>query len=404
MKRRQAEAALNRFLEECGDNVPAQSDIKPVLDRVLERLEWKADEFVGARVPAAPARPFRIVWAAGIVLAAVLINALIWRQGPPFSVVGRTAEDHFLSRLSTEQAGETLQVTVTPDAFELVSVKPVAPSSEAARMAKTSEEFGPALTGCSGGYVGAARIDPGRLTNPAASIVGLIITAYGRDCALVEGGPAWARSGEYYEINALLPAGTPSYTSQDLQNGKAPRLQRMLQNLLADRFRLVLKREFREMPVYVLTVAKPGKMKLSPDEILPAPTSFPSMPGRPALQLRRGQLFTFVQLSGEVQIAGHAITVSDLARDLRRHAARLVVDKTGLNDVFDVELKFATEVTRPMPLPPGFTPPVPTPESVPPLPLPSLRSAIEELGLKLESTRMPVEVLVIESVERPSEN
>ena len=124
MKRQQAEAVLNRFFEECGDAVPAQGDIEPVLDRVWERLEWKADEFVDARVPAAPARPFRFAWAAGIVLVAVLVNALVWRQGPPFSVAVRTADDrHSLSKLSSQQAGETLQVTVPQDAFELASVK-----------------------------------------------------------------------------------------------------------------------------------------------------------------------------------------------------------------------------------------------------------------------------------------
>ena len=74
MKRQEAEAVLNRFLEECGDAVPAQSDIEPVLDRVWERLEWKVGEFVDARIPATPARPFRFAWAAGIVLVAVLVD------------------------------------------------------------------------------------------------------------------------------------------------------------------------------------------------------------------------------------------------------------------------------------------------------------------------------------------
>ena len=49
MKRQEAEAVLNRFFEECGNAVPSQSEVEPVLDRVWERLEWKADEFVGAR-------------------------------------------------------------------------------------------------------------------------------------------------------------------------------------------------------------------------------------------------------------------------------------------------------------------------------------------------------------------
>jgi uncharacterized protein (TIGR03435 family) len=403
MKRQQAEAVLNRFFEECGEAVPAQSDIEPVLDRVWERLEWKADEFVGARATAPPAQSFRFVWAVGMVLVAVFVSGLVWRQGPPFSVTGRTANDPSLARLSSQQAGEILTVTVPPDAFEVASVKLVAPSSDAFKNAKTGEEFGSALSGCSGGYNGSVRIDPGRLTMTSSSIVGLILNAYGQDCKLVEGGPAWARSNEYYEINAILPAGTPSYTLQDLFNGRAPVLQRMLQNLLADRFRLVLKREFREMPVYALTVAKPEKMKLSTDTVPPPPASFPSMPGMPAPQMRRGQLMGVAGLlTGEVQLAGHAISMSDLAKRLAPYAARRVVDKTGLTDLFDFELKFASEV--PMAMPPGFTPLPPPPQPIPPVPLPSLRSTIEDLGLKLEATRLPVEVLIIQSVERPSEN
>jgi uncharacterized protein (TIGR03435 family) len=163
------------------------------------------------------------------------------------------------------------------------------------------------------------------------------------------------------------------------------------------------------MPVYALTVAKPGKMKLSSaEETIPTPASFPQMPGMPPMQVRRGQ---FISVSGarpgtlpEVQMAGHAVSTSDLARSIRQYAERRVVDKTGLDGLFDVELKFVGEV--PVPPMPGISSPAPTQtqQPVPPLPLSSLRSAIEELGLKLEPTRLPVEFLVIQSVERPSEN
>jgi len=221
------------------------------------------------------------------------------------------------------------------------------------------------------------------------------------ECTLVEGGPDWARSGSYYEIQALLPAGTPVYTQQELLKGRAPRLQRMLQNLLADRFRLVVKRELREMAVYRLTVANPGKMKLSPDEKRLAPAGFPLMPGFPAPQIGRGQSLVLAQPSGEVRFASHAIEMSDLAKSLRQHAGRMVVDQTGLNGVFDVDLQFTGEPSNPV-LPP--TPAAPS-TSIPPVPGPSLQSALEDqLGLKLESARIPIEVLVIQSVERPSEN
>jgi uncharacterized protein (TIGR03435 family) len=408
MKRQQAEATLDRFFEECGDAVPAQSEVDPVLGRVWERLEWKADEFVGARIPAAPARPFRFVWAVGIVLIAVLVNALIWRQGTPSSIAVKTANTD--AKLSTAQAGDTLQLTATQDVFELASVKLLSPSSEAFKTASTLEAMQLAFTGCTGGYIGGARLDPGRLTIPGTTVLSLVITAYGQECTLVEGGPAWARSGEFYEIQGLLPADTPKYRLTDLGKGNAPRLQRMLQNLLADRFRLVLKREFREMPVYALTVARPGKMTLSPEETRLAPASFPLMPGMPRPQLARGQKIISISPSGDVQMSGHAISISDLAKDLRQHAGRIVVDKTGLKDLFDIDLKFSRDLAPSTaaipPAQPQSIPPVPgTPPPVAPLPGPSLHTAIEEqLGLKLESARMPIEVLIIESVERPSEN
>ena len=394
MKRQQAEAVLNRFFEECGDTVPSQSDIEPALDRVWERLEWKAGEFVGAPVPdTAPARSFRFVWATGIVLTVVLVNGLLWRQGPPFSGPVKTgkANEQSMSNSSSQQGGETLRVTVPQDPFELVSVKSVAPSSEAARFAIMGDEFYLKASGCPAGFIPTAQVGPGRLTIPAITVLSLVVVAYGQDCTLVEGGPGWARSGEYYEINALLPAGTPVYKRQDLERGNAPRLQSMLQNLLADRFRLVLRREFREMSVYALTVATPGKMKLSPDETRPASLSLP--PVRPTPQLGRGEKLIFSG-QGEFQLSSHAISMSDLAKDLRQDAGRLVVDKTGLNGVFDVDLKFARD-------------PAASNVAIPVAPLPGVPLSIaleDQLGLKLEPARMPIEVLVIESVERPSEN
>jgi uncharacterized protein (TIGR03435 family) len=341
--------------------------------------------------------------AAAIVLVAAVVNGLLWRN-VSVSVKTGNAGDHSLLR-STEQAGETLQLTASQDVFEVASVKLLSPTSEAARLANMGETMQSALRGCPGGYAYTTQLDPGRLTIPGASVLSLVMLAYGYDCTLVDGGPAWARSGEYYEIRALLPEGTPRETILDFLKGDAPRLQRMLQNLLADRFHLVLKRELREMPVYALTVASPGKMKLSPEETLPPPAGFPAIPGMPALTVGRGQL-----LRGPGVIYGHALSMSDLTKELQQPAGRIVVDKTGLSDVFDVNLKFASNIAPST----TATPPV-RPQSIPPLPgAPQLTPALQEasledalkdqLGLKLESVRMPIEVLIIQSVERPSEN
>jgi uncharacterized protein (TIGR03435 family) len=311
-----------------------------------------------------------------------------------------------MSESSSQRGAETLQVTVPEDAFELASVKLLAPSSEAFKMASMGETSQLMWLGCPGGYTITTQLEPGRLTIPGATVLTLVMLAYGRDCTLVDGGPAWARSGEYYEIQALLPQGTPGETLGALLKGDAPRVQRMLQTLLADRFRLVLKSELREMPVYVLTVASPGKLKLSPEETLPLPASFPELPALKGVG-RRGQLMS----APGVHLFGHAVSMSDLIRQLRQFAGRIVVDKTGRSDVFDVDLEFAPN-TGPSAT---ATPTVP-PQSIPPLPgtppqatvasqRPFLQDALEEqLGLKLEAATMPIEVLVIESVERPSAN
>jgi uncharacterized protein (TIGR03435 family) len=388
--------------------IPSSSEMQSRLDKMWNRLqaeiESTATEHVAVSVSIRPYWVFgKAPWLAlGVVLAAILVSALVWRNGPPFSTAFKTsnAGEQTLATSSRQRGAEALRITVPEDAFELASVKLVSPSSEAFKMASMGETSQLTWTGCPGGFPFGGQVVPGRLNLAGDTVLSLVMLAYGRDCTLVDGGPAWARSGEYYEIQALLPKETPEETLAALRKGEAPRLQRMLQHLLADRFHLVLKRELREMPVYALTVANPRKMKLSPEETLPIPPGFLQGTTMLGLTVRRGALMS----APGPRLLGHAVSVSDLARSLRQFAGRIVVDKSGLSDVFDVDLNFALNTAPPT----TATPPVP-PQSVPPLPgapsQSSLQDALEEqLGLKLEAVRMPLEVLVIESVERPSAN
>ena len=392
--------------------IPSTTEMQSRLDNVWERMQSEIENTAPEHVSVSVSiRPYwvsgKAPWvAAAVVLAAILVSAVVWRNGPPFSTAleNSNADEHSLSKSSSQRGAETLQVTVPADAFELASVKLLPPSSEAFKVASRGENMQLAMIGCPGGYGFSTQLDPGRLTIPGATVLSLVMLAYGRDCTLVDGGPAWARSGEYYEVQGLLPKGTPRETVGAFLRGDAPRLQRMLQTLLADRFRLVLRREMREIPVYTLTVASPGKMKLSPEETRPLPASFPALPGAPGVG--RGQLFS---LPG--QIFGHALSMSDLSKILRQHAGRVIVDKTGRKDVFDVDLKFAPNTapstTATPPVPPQSIPPLPgaPSQSTPTLQGASLQDAVEEqLGLKMEAVRMPLEVLVIERVERPSVN
>src|SRR5262245_34710837 len=151
-----------------------------------------------------------------------------------------------------------LPIGTSPERFEVVSIRPSPPPPQGTR----------------GGGGGGARpgeqpcfvrqrlqLDPGRLVVTRATLHGLIVASYGVRCFLpdgISGEPEWAKS-ERYDIQAVIPAGSPVHTPRLLLEGNAPNLQRMLQNMLADRFKLTLRREMKEMPAYDLVVEKPGK-------------------------------------------------------------------------------------------------------------------------------------------------
>jgi uncharacterized protein (TIGR03435 family) len=98
--------------------------------------------------------------------------------------------------------------------------------------------------------------------------------------------------------------------------------------------------------------------------------------------------------------------MSRLVDLLKRLTARQVIDKTGLTELFDITLWFSSEglpfLTRPLGAP-AAGPPVDAPLAAL-VPAPTLFTAIQDLGLKLEQARAPVEVVVIDSVQKPSEN
>jgi uncharacterized protein (TIGR03435 family) len=165
-----------------------------------------------------------------------------------------------------------------------------------------------------------------------------------------------------------------------------------MRTLLADRFKLVVHRETRDLDIYALVIARPdGKpgpaLRQSGDECARAMEAMRQ--GGPPPQIMCGVRQTF----GRIQFGGFPL--SQFANGLAGQVGRVVVDRTGLTGPWDFELTFAPEPPR-GPLPPGVELPPVDPNA------PSLFTAIQEqLGLKLESTKGPVEVLVVDSVERP---
>jgi uncharacterized protein (TIGR03435 family) len=166
----------------------------------------------------------------------------------------------------------------------------------------------------------------------------------------VSGGPAWLDS-QRYDIVAK-PDG----------NAEDQHLRRMVRTLLAERFLLQAHHATKEMPVFTLEIAK-GGAKLPP-----------ASPGNdPDIRGRGGHL------------TAKRVTAELLARILANELERPVLNRTGIDGAFDVDLEYTPEQN--------------------PEPGASLFTAIQEqLGLKLESRRAPVDVLLLDRIERPSPN
>lgn len=182
-------------------------------------------------------------------------------------------------------------------------------------------------------------------------------------------GPEWIRT-ERYDVTAKAPA-----------QSTRPELAAMLRTLLIERFKLRVRREMRELPIYALVLARDDR-RFGP-QLRPASADAcrPTGPSFQAGQLPRcGAL-----LQNPGVFAGRSVTLDLVARDLSQHLERLVVDRTGVAEPVDLDLKYT----------PGLGDAGGT----------SVFTAIQEqLGLRLDSQRAPVEVVVVEAAERPSEN
>jgi uncharacterized protein (TIGR03435 family) len=187
--------------------------------------------------------------------------------------------------------------------------------------------------------------------------------AYGLQAQQVQGGPEWFASDKY-DVD-----GTPDVEGQP----NRMQMQGMVEKLLADRFGLVMHREKKEMGVYLITVLKTGqKMAKS----LGDPNGLPNQNGSR-------------DASGRVDRYTN-VTMADFAFILQFFLNKPVLDQTGLGGRFDFVLKWtpddANVVDAAVASPGIFT------------------AVQEELGLKLEAARAPADVLVVDKVERPSEN
>jgi uncharacterized protein (TIGR03435 family) len=187
----------------------------------------------------------------------------------------------------------------------------------------------------------------------------------------------------------------------------------MLQALLEERFQLKIHTDNKEVPVYALTVGKDGP-KLQ--EAQPGSCNQVDFDNPPAPPPPRGQPFPSMCKLGRITDDAYdvrGVTMADFSVDLSRRVDRDVIDKTGIPGVFDIRVALTSGLARQLlaglvapPPPPGATPAPAAPRSSadPADAVGAMQAIVQKLGLKLESAKGPGRVLVVDHVEKPSEN
>jgi uncharacterized protein (TIGR03435 family) len=204
------------------------------------------------------------------------------------------------------------------------------------------------------------------------------------------GGPAWINT-DHFDVQAKFDTSAGPVTPEQLQL--------MLQVLLEDRFQLKAHRERRELPVYELAVTRGGP-KLSEDQTPPnsGVITFTSGEALQSDPLPRGAV-RVVRGPSSSTLSAAGIRMSLLVNLLQGQSDRIIVDKTDVQGLFDVHLQFTDVRGLDSSVDPalGLQAPPETPGA-------SLFTAIQEIGLKMESGKAALDVVVIDSVRRPSEN
>jgi len=236
------------------------------------------------------------------------------------------------------------------DAFEVATIKPVAPDTKPVRFITMQGD--------------------NRFVVKGYTLKGLIAAAYDLSPRVISGGPDWLESN-HYDIVAVTPGNVRPVRDEQMQ---------MLRALLTDRFKLAFHREKKEFSIFVLGPAKSGpKLKESSAPADDPPQLISTVyPQRIALPARNATMAAFASL---------------LQRAI---LDRPVVDKTGLSGRYDFDLEWAPDTSQFG----GDVAPASSDAASPPF-----FSAIQqELGLKLDPTKGPVDALIIDKADLPSAN
>ncbi len=234
----------------------------------------------------------------------------------------------------------------------------------------------------------------GRFAATNAPLSFIIALAYNipifTDSLRLFGGPKWVRSDKY---DIVATAGRGVISPEMSVKARDDKVRLMLQSLLDDHFKLVMRRETRELPAYVVVVAKNG----------------PKLP-RASLEEKDcpevtandgGSCHSVIGGQGN-GIHGKAISVADILAFAENWSDRPIVDKTGIEGLFRVDTVGWVPL-RPRIVPPGREPTAEDIAMSDPT-RPTLFMIFDRLGLKMQPQKAPVETFMIDQIEKPTEN
>jgi uncharacterized protein (TIGR03435 family) len=234
-----------------------------------------------------------------------------------------------------------------------------------------------------------SRSSPDGITLTNVPLQTLIQSAFGIQNYQIIAAPDWL-AAEHYDIEAKMDQAVADALQKLNPDDRRLKRQLMLQALLIDRLKLISHHEIKELPIYSLVIAKNGP-KIQETKPDPATPGVPVRRGGPSIRTSRTG-------SGPITLTVLHCASEDLASVFVPHVGRTVLDKTGLTAVYDFTLQFTPDDSTAVPTT-GAGPSTSDPTA------PSIFTAVQEqLGLKLESGKGPVELTVIDHVERPSGN
>jgi uncharacterized protein (TIGR03435 family) len=284
-----------------------------------------------------------------------------------------------LSSLSTNTSRARSQtqdtVALTP-AYEVASIKPNKSADDRTKL----------------------MYSPDGLTGTNVTVQMLVRLAFGVQDNQISGAPSWVNS-ESYNIEAKMDRSAADEMRKMSEEERKAARQQMLQALLADRFGLTLHHETKDLPVYALVIAKNGPKlrKAKPGDTYT--DGFKGIDGLPAGPHN-------MVLRGRGEFKAQAQPISALVRALSHALGRPVLDKTGLTGSYDITLEWTPDEihSTTMKDPARGQQPADSTLASEPSGLSIFTAIQEQLGLKLESQKGVTEVLVIDHVEKPSEN